>query len=68
MQRVKIVKPHRKYTVGETVEVSNNEAFGLLDSGVAIQTKDMVATDYSLRKDAKSYKQDAIKRIRRPRG
>lgn len=46
MQRIKIVKPHHHYKIGDTVEVSNNEAFGLLDSGVGIKTKDMTAVDY----------------------
>ena len=46
MQRIKIIKPHRRYKIGDTVEVSNNEAFGLLDSGVGIKSKDMVQVDY----------------------
>ena len=51
MLRVKIIAPHKKYRVGQTVEVTNNEAFGLIDSGVASITKDMVATnDYKVKK------------------
>lgn len=49
MIRVKIVKPHPKYKVGDTLEVSNNEAFGLIDGGVAIKSKDMTAVDYTIR-------------------
>jgi hypothetical protein len=51
MLRVKIIAPHKKYRVGQTVELSNNEAFGLIDSGVASVTKDMVSTnDYRIKK------------------
>lgn len=46
MIRVKIVKATNKYAVGDTVEVSPNEAFGLIDSGVAIKSKDMTQADY----------------------
>lgn len=48
MTRVKIVKPHKQYKVGEIVYVSPNEAFGLIDSGVGIKTKDMTAMDYKV--------------------
>lgn len=51
--RIKIIKPHHKYAVGETVYVSPNEAHGLLDSGVGIKSKDMVVTDYKVTKKAK---------------
>lgn len=47
--RIKIIKPHRKYKVGDTVDVSNNEAFGLLDSGIGIKTKDIVQTDIKVK-------------------
>lgn len=53
MIRLKIVKPHKKYKVGEVIYVSPNEAFGLLDSGYAEKTKDMTATDYKIRKKKK---------------
>lgn len=46
MLRVKIVKPHKKYTVGQIVEVTRNEAHGLLDGGFAVMSKDMTVTDY----------------------
>lgn len=46
MTRLKIIKPHKKYKVGETVYVSPNEAHGLLDGGFAERTKDMTATDF----------------------
>lgn len=44
--RIKIIAPHKKYQVGEIVEVSPNEAFGLLDSGVGVQTKGLEQADY----------------------
>lgn len=46
MLRIKIIKAHQKYKIGEIVSVSRNEAFGLLDSGVAKLTKDMTQADY----------------------
>lgn len=55
MLRVKIVKAHKKYAVGQVVEVTRNEAHGLLDGGFAVMSKDMTETDYK------------VDRIRRPR-
>lgn len=46
MIRVKIIKPHKQYKVGETVYVTPNVAHGLIDSGYGEKTKDMTATDY----------------------
>lgn len=46
MVRIKIIKPHKKYSVGDTVYVTPNEAHGLIDGGFATRTKDMVATDF----------------------
>lgn len=45
MIRVKIVKPHKQYTIGDTLHLSKNEAFSLLDSGYAVISKDMTQTD-----------------------
>lgn len=47
--RVRILKAHRDYSVGEIVEVSRNVAFGLIDSGRAEVTKDMGAPDYKIK-------------------
>lgn len=44
--RIRIVKKHHHYRVGEVVEVSKNEAFGLLDSGVGVVSKEMTQADY----------------------
>lgn len=44
--RIKITKPHKKYQVGEIVEVSPNVGFGLIDSGVGVQTKGLEKSDY----------------------
>ena len=41
MIRVKIVQPNDKYKVDEIYHLTNNEAFGLIDSGIAILTKDI---------------------------
>lgn len=48
MFRVKIIRPGSKYKVGDIVYVSRNEAFGLLDSGYGVKSKDMVAEDYKI--------------------
>lgn len=60
MIRVKIIKPHKKYNVGETVYVTPNEAHGLLDGGFAEKTKDMVQTEYNVKR-VKSRGQNAKK-------
>ena len=44
--RIKIVKSSRQYKAGETVEVSKNVAFGLIDSGVGVISKDVTPDDY----------------------
>lgn len=44
--RVKLLKDHKGTKAGEVLEVSKNEAFGLIDSGKAKISKDMVASDY----------------------
>lgn len=46
MARVKLIKNYKAYKKGAVLNVSPNEAFGLLDSGVAIATKDLVPDDY----------------------
>lgn len=44
--RIKIVAPHKNYQVGDIVEVSPNVGFGLIDSGVGVQTKGLEKADY----------------------
>lgn len=46
MRRIKIIKPHKQFKVGETVYVTPNEAHDLIDKGFGELTKDMTATDY----------------------
>ena len=48
--RVRIIKPTKRYNKGELVDVSRNVAFGLIDSGVGILSKDMVIEDYKTKK------------------
>lgn len=50
MIRLKIVKAHKKYALGQTVYVTPNEAHGLLDGGFAVHTKDMTASDMRVKK------------------
>lgn len=66
--RVKIIKPHKKYTVGQTLQVSANEGFGLIDGGFAIQTKDVTNSEWQTNKkvdNGKPGKLGAHKRTRR---
>lgn len=53
MVRLKIIKSHKKYNVGQTVYVTPNEAHGLLDGGFAERTKDMTSSDYRTAKRVK---------------
>lgn len=46
MLRVKLLKPTKYGSVGNVVVIDRNEAFGLIDSGQAILTKDMTSDDY----------------------
>lgn len=48
--RVRIIKDHPKYSKGQIIEATKNEAFGLIDSGYAIIDKQMTARDYQTRK------------------
>lgn len=45
MVRVRIVKDHKSYKRGETIEVSPNVAHGLIDGGVALLSKDVTSTE-----------------------
>lgn len=45
MQRVRLVKDWKAYKAGATLVIDNNEAFGLIDSGKAILTKDITSDD-----------------------
>lgn len=44
--RVKYLRDHKGHSKGSVVSVSPNEAFGLIDSGVAIISKDLTEQDY----------------------
>lgn len=45
MVRVKLLKDSKHGKTGEIIFLDNNEAFGLIDSGYAIVTKDIVQSD-----------------------
>lgn len=51
--RVRIIKSTKKHRVGEILEVSRNVAFGLLDSGVAVISKDLISVDYKTKTRSK---------------
>lgn len=51
MLRVKMLQSNKHGRKGDVVVMDNNEAFGLLDSGHAVITKDMVSSDYKLTSD-----------------
>lgn len=46
MIRVKFIRNHKDYRKGQTIALSPNEAFGLIDKGYAMVSKDLVAEDY----------------------
>lgn len=46
MQRIKFLKSYKQYKTGQIEVIDNNEAFGLIDSGIAIISKDMTPDDY----------------------
>ena len=50
MVRVRLLQAWKGYKVGDSVEVSKNEAFGLIDSGRAIKDKMIVGSTTKKRK------------------
>lgn len=50
MIRVKVTKSNKQYQAGETLYLSKNEAFSLIDSGHAVISKDMTQTDMKTKK------------------
>lgn len=46
MQRIKITRNYKSYKAGDVLVLDNNVAFGLIDSGIAVITKDIVPDDY----------------------
>ena len=46
MIRVKLLKSWKGNAVGSIVVIDRNEAFGLIDSGQAVISKDMTELDY----------------------
>jgi hypothetical protein len=62
MIRIKIVRDHKDFHKGEVKFVSSNEAFGLIERGIAMVSKDMTSGDMELQKEklrAKSRKEGA---------
>lgn len=51
--RVKILRDYKDFRKGQTLYLSPNEAFGLIDSGRAEVTKDMTEFDYHVKKPFK---------------
>ncbi|CAB4151760.1 hypothetical protein UFOVP585_35 [uncultured Caudovirales phage] len=43
--RIKLLADYKEHKADDTIEVSKNEAFGLIDSGKAMISKDMVRSD-----------------------
>lgn len=56
MQRVRIIKTYKQYRAGDVVNLSPNEAFGLIDRQIAIISKDMTQADYTQKVPKKSKK------------
>lgn len=49
--RIRIIKSNKRYNKGETVDVSKNVAFGLIDSGFGMISKDIVQDDLKVKED-----------------
>ena len=56
--RVKIIKSNKKYKAGQTVTVTPNEGFGLIDGGYATQSKDVVSNEWQTNKKVKKVKKE----------
>lgn len=69
--RVRITKNDKGYKRGDVVDVSRNVAFGLVDSGIGIISKDMTEQDYKTNRldeeqaDGKPTKLRSVQRSRR---
>lgn len=50
MIRVRFIKNYKNFTKGDISSFSNNEAFGLIDQGIAMVSKDITETDTSITK------------------
>lgn len=46
--RIRFTKDYKGHKTGDIIEVSRNEAFGLIDSGVAIVSKELTKRDYKV--------------------
>lgn len=51
--RIRITKNHKEYKTGQIVEVSPNVAFGLLDSGVGVVSKEITEHDTATKRRTK---------------
>ncbi len=56
MTRIKLIKDHTTGKAGDVFNVTPNIAHGLIDSGIAILSKDMNPTDYKTKKPRKRKK------------
>ena len=56
--RVKFIKANKYNKPGDIAEVSPNVAFGLIDAGIAIITKDLTSDDYKVVKTETSRSKD----------
>lgn len=50
MVRIKILKDYKDYKKDDIINVTPNVAFGLIDKGIAMVSKDMVSNDYIVAK------------------
>jgi len=48
--RIKLTSDYKQYKTGDIIDVSKNVAFGLIDSGIGIISKDMTKHDYKKKK------------------
>ena len=60
------MKNHKNHKAGDTVDVSKNEAFGIVDAGKGMIAKDMVESDMNT-KEVKRGKSAIIRTHKRSR-
>ena len=51
MIRVRFIKDYKDFKKGDVETLSPNEAFGVIDSGFAVVSKEMTSTDYQEAQD-----------------
>ena len=61
--RIKFIKDHKQYKKGDVETFSPNEAFGYIDSGIGMISKDMVESDTITTQARPTYKPKKTRRF-----